>query len=461
MNQSVASLMSRGIKSTIQLTNGTNLSYQSTGVAIYTSTEIDRWFLGDFMSADYIINAEYGVNERETIRATLVATPGQSSITIFGRTNVSRSLINIRASASNSYVSLIVEPASLNVQGSIVSFFANYAKSTLQIKPVNSAGIATNISWVGGINLTSISFTIPTNQISGIILEGYNVSNDLIPDFATVTSWNPSTGYITIGWDTPTTIQSGILQQLDFNRSVEMVSNTTDESTTGFRTILIPQQTTIESSTKNGVLTLNQGGGIYLTADDINNELTISSSAIQSIKVAGQSDINFLDITSSPVLNVVAGEKISIITNPSTASISINSQGISVITDDNLTTTGTDISIFGGNGIATTIVNDALQITNNAYAFGVIKDQASGTIVANELTSVMQLVDGDGIAMTVSTLGSVNRLTVQNTGVLSIANKTGNISISSLISSLNTAQASGTYINTGVNAVAMMYFINS
>jgi hypothetical protein len=412
------------------------------------------------MSADYIINVEHGVNERETIRATLVATPGQSSITIFGRTNVTRPLINIRASASNSYVSLIVEPASLDVQGSIVSFFANYAKSTLPLRPVNSAGVASGISWGGGINLTSLAFNIPTSQLAGIIQQGYNVSNSLLPEFAIVSSWNPSTGNIVIGWDTPTTIQSGNLQQLDFNRSVEMVSNTTDESTQGFKTILVPQQSPIEAPTKNGVLSVLPGDGIMLDTNPTDNEIVISSSSLQTIHVSGNTDLNFPSLE-SPVLNLIAGEKIVINTNPFESSLTISSNGITILTDDNSTTTGTDVTLLGGDGISTTVINDSLYITNTAYAFGVIRDQSNGSMTADGLTSTLQLINGSGINMTVSPIGNINNLTVQNTGVLSIANKTGDISISSLISSLNTAQAAGTYINTGANAVAMMYFMNN
>lgn len=459
MSQSVSSLLSRGIKSTLQLTKGTNLSYQSTGVAIYTSTEIDKWFLGDFMSADYIINAEYGVNERETLRATLVATPGQSSITIFGRTNVTRSLINIRAVASNSHVSLIVEPASLAVQGSIVSFFSNYAKSTLQLKPINSAGIANSISWIGGINLTSLTTTIPLNSLSGIILEGYTVSNNLLPNFATVTAWDQTTGIITISWDTPTTIQSGNLQQLDFNRSVELAANTTIDTAVGFKTIVVPKYQPIEAVSKNGVLYVSPGPGITVNTDANTNELIISNSSLRSIQVADQLTIDFPSV-SSTTLTVVAGDKIAITTDPITSELKIDSLGITVTSDENSSITNTHIPVFGKNGISTSITNNTLYITNTAFSFGVIRDQLNGTIVATDVASTIQLNQGLGINMSVSALGNVNNLTVQNTGVLSIAGKTGDISISSLISSINTAQTAGTYINTGMNAVAMMYFLN-
>jgi len=67
MTQIINSFFSRGNNSTVQLSRGTNLSYQSTGTAIYNSTVIDSWYVGDFISAEYIINAEYGLNERETI----------------------------------------------------------------------------------------------------------------------------------------------------------------------------------------------------------------------------------------------------------------------------------------------------------------------------------------------------------------------------------------------------------
>ena len=193
MTQIINSFFSRGNNSTVQLSRGTNLSYQSTGTAIYNSTVIDSWYVGDFISAEYIINAEYGLNERETIHATLVAMPGQSTITVYGRTSLTRPLLNIRSVSNNSQAQLVVEPAISAVQGTIVTFFANYAKTSQTIKPINSAAQSNGAYWPSVTNATTLTITIPTAQITGNILVGQRVSGTGIPLLATVQSWTPIT----------------------------------------------------------------------------------------------------------------------------------------------------------------------------------------------------------------------------------------------------------------------------
>ena len=230
MTQIANTFFTRGSNSTIQLARGTNLSYQSTGLAIYTSTEIDTWYIGDFVSAEYIINAEYGLNERETIHATLVAMPGQSSITVYGRTSLTRPLINVRSSATNSHAGLIVEPASSMVQGSIITLFANYAKTSLPVKPMNAPAITGACYWNVAYNATTLTINVPLSTVTGTILVGQRVTNSLLPVNALVKSWSPvsntsGVGALVITGFLSTTILAGVNQQLTFTTSPTQLNN--------------------------------------------------------------------------------------------------------------------------------------------------------------------------------------------------------------------------------------------
>ena len=299
MTQIANTFFTRGSNSTIQLARGTNLSYQSTGLAIYTSTEIDTWYIGDFVSAEYIINAEYGLNERETIHATLVAMPGQSSITVYGRTSLTRPLINVRSSATNSHAGLIVEPASSVVQGSIITLFANYAKTSLPVKPMNAPAITGACFWNAVYNATTLTINVPLSTVTGTILVGQRVSNSLLPVNALVKSWTPvsntpGVGVLVITGFLSTSILAGVNQQLTFTTSPAQLNNLLNiiQPVRSFSSIIIPGQTTIDAKVSDDYLNLKAENGIKITSNQSDRSITIKNQGITQISVLGQSDIN-------------------------------------------------------------------------------------------------------------------------------------------------------------------------
>ena len=299
MTQIANTFFTRGSNSTIQLARGTNLSYQSTGLAIYTSTEIDTWYIGDFVSAEYIINAEYGLNERETIHATLVSMPGQSSITVYGRTSLTRPLINVRSSATNSHAGLIVEPASSNVQGSIITLFANYAKTSLPVRPMNAPAIAGACYWNHAYNATTLTINVPLSTVTGTILVGQRVSNPLLPVNALVKSWTPvsstaGVGALVITGFLSTTILAGVNQQLTFTTSPTQLNNLLNviQPVRSFSSIIIPGQRTVDAKVADDYLNLKAENGIKITSNQSDRSITIKNQGITQISVPGQSDIN-------------------------------------------------------------------------------------------------------------------------------------------------------------------------
>jgi hypothetical protein len=299
MTQIANTFFTRGSNSTIQLARGTNLSYQSTGLAIYTSTEIDTWYIGDFVSAEYIINAEYGLNERETIHATLVAMPGQSSITVYGRTSLTRPLINVRSSATNSHAGLIVEPASSGVQGSIITLFANYAKTSLPVRPMNAPAITGACYWNHAYNATTLTINVPLSTVTGTILVGQRVSNPLLPVNALVKSWTPVSGVPGVGaliitGFLSTTILAGANQQLTFTTSPTQLNNLLNviQPVRSFSSIIIPGQKTVDATVADDYLNLKAENGIKITSNQHDRSIIIKNQGITQISVPGQSDIN-------------------------------------------------------------------------------------------------------------------------------------------------------------------------
>lgn len=113
----------------LSLTNNTQLAYKGSWIQIYPDTEIDRWYVGDYSSANYTITVEFSSNKKEVLQVLIVARPDQASVTIFGRTSIDDSLVNITATVNDSYVSVIANATDTSFIGAKLIFYAMYAET--------------------------------------------------------------------------------------------------------------------------------------------------------------------------------------------------------------------------------------------------------------------------------------------------------------------------------------------
>ena len=457
MTALATTFFSKGLNSTVQLARGTGLSYQNTGVAIYNSTEIDRWAVSDFISVEYIINAEFGNNERETINAILVAMPGQSSITIYGRTSLKRQLLNIRSSATNSYATLIVEPASIATQGTIVTFFGNYAKTSKLLVPVNSSATANLASWASVTSATSLTITVTTSSLTGNIFVGQRVSNSNLPTISTVTSWNSGTGTLVIGGFQATNISAQTNQQLIFNTGPAQLASITNtiEPSRNFGSIIVSSQPTVNAMSTEDFINFLPGYGIGITTNSTNKQITFTNLGFMQVAVAGQ---NTLDATAinSPTLNVVAGSNITLTTNNLTNSLTIASQGIIVTTQDLTSTKSLAFAIQGAGNIITSTSSGVITISSTVNPYIKFTDSAGNSATSTLTNNGFTFTNGLGINAVISP--SSYSMTITNTGVLSVGNITGAISATQLVGVIN---SSSTYVNVTPPALALGYFLSS
>ena len=100
----------RGLRNTLRLKKGTNWSVKGSEIPIPTDTEIDTWFVGEFSSAVYEIVAEYGKNDVEHINVKISARPEQASVTVSGRNNNGRDLVDFSATVDASKVIVTASP---------------------------------------------------------------------------------------------------------------------------------------------------------------------------------------------------------------------------------------------------------------------------------------------------------------------------------------------------------------
>ena len=118
----------KGLRGTILLANS-HFSYGSTWKAVETSLPLDKWYQGDFSSAEYTINIELGKDKKEIIKCLLTASPNEASVVVYGRASTTTDLVTVTAQVTNSYVELVLSPKADATKGCKASFSATYFKS--------------------------------------------------------------------------------------------------------------------------------------------------------------------------------------------------------------------------------------------------------------------------------------------------------------------------------------------
>jgi len=126
---------SKGAKNTVALKGGTNFSYIGPWVKLMESpiqTRLDRWHLGEFCAVEYSIVADFDTTNREIVKCIVTAGKDIADLTIYGRSNLGASILNITATVNNSYVDIIVTPSnedSTVLAGAKVLYQATYFKT--------------------------------------------------------------------------------------------------------------------------------------------------------------------------------------------------------------------------------------------------------------------------------------------------------------------------------------------
>ena len=88
----VSKLFGKGDKNTLLMKNGLNFSYNGPYATVVEGLILDRFHVGTFCSAEYTISIDYDTNNKEIIRALVVGSPSNSSVTIYGRSNLGNDL---------------------------------------------------------------------------------------------------------------------------------------------------------------------------------------------------------------------------------------------------------------------------------------------------------------------------------------------------------------------------------
>ena len=328
-----------GVKNTLFLKNGVNFYNRGPWRQIFQDTEIDRWYVGDFAAANYIISVEYDSQKKETMSILVVARPDQATYTVYGRASIDDPLITISATVNDSYLSLKLSPIIEGYEGVRAIYFAQYFATLTDLeRPVPLTYLVDEEDLGGGggggdipdggsggssnANLSAIDRTLtPTSSGTfdvGIALKRFR---DL---------------YLSNGIDL-----GGAIISNNGNGAIELPDGTTvgGNELKSFGTISVSGEADVDSIILNDNLTLIAGSGMTISTNASNRSITLSSSggggtgggtsanAFGVVSVAGQSTIRA--DSASDTLTFVAGSGIAITTNATSDRITITNTGSS------------------------------------------------------------------------------------------------------------------------------------
>ncbi len=125
----IAKYITSGLQNTLLIKNNSGFSYGGPWKGITDNTLVDRWHVGDFVSAEYTISAEYDTDNREILKCLVVASASRAKLNVYSRLSTNTELVEIRAVVNDSYIDIFASPKSTKLQGSKLIFTAKYFTS--------------------------------------------------------------------------------------------------------------------------------------------------------------------------------------------------------------------------------------------------------------------------------------------------------------------------------------------
>jgi hypothetical protein len=201
-----------------------------------------------------------------------------------------------------------------------------------------------------------------------------------------------------------------------------------------FKEFSVNSNTSVVADQFNDVLDFNAGTGIQLTVTSTNDQINITNTGVTSL-VAGtamtvSASTGVVTVNNAGVTAITAGLGMS--RNTATGTVTIVNEGI--------------VDVDAGNGIsvgARDATTGKVIVTNTApagNAYRIFATAGEPSLTARSTADTITLIEGSGINITntVASGGLTNRITLDNTGVLSLtagngvtlSGSTGNITVS-------------------------------
>ena len=411
----------------LSLKNNTQLAYKGSWVQVYPNTEIDRWYVGDYSSANYTITVEFNSNKKEVLQVLIVARPDQASVTVFGRTSIDDSLVNITATVNNSYVSVIANATDSSFLGSKLIFYAMYAETITPLSVADATSFVDSSEGGGGYDggggtsgggassFSELTGQIALGQIPNTLITPakLNLTASLLPT-ADVTYDLGSASY---RWKdlylSGSSIKLGSATITATGSAVNLPVGTTigGSSVSGFSTVEVSGQSSIVADTAGDTLTFVAGPGIAITTSAGTDTITITNTGSGGGGASGVSSgtatrLAYYSSTGSVVqdsgANLTWSGTLLAVTGSISASSAITVNGSNVLTAASLPSAFSTISVAGQTNVVADTTSDTLTfiagtgITITTSASGDSVTFASSPSSLTELTDVTLTTPSDG-----------------------------------------------------------------
>lgn len=371
----------------LSLKNNTHLAYKGSWIQVYPDTEIDRWYVGDYSSANYTITVEFDSNKKEVLQVLVVARPDQASVTVFGRTSIDDSLVNITATVNNSYVSVIANATDTSFLGSKLIFHAMYAETITPLTVAEATSFVDSTEGGGGYDggggtggggassFSELTGQIALSQIPNTLITPakLNLSASLLP----TTDVTYDLGSASYRWKdlylSGSSIKLGSATITSTGSAINLPAGTTinGSSVTAFATVDVSGQSSLVADTASDTLTFVAGPGIAITTSAGTDTITITNTGSGGGGASGVSSgtatrLAYYASTGSVIQdsgsNLTWSGSLLTVTGSISASVGITVNGNNVITAADLPSTFSTISVAGQTNVVADTSSDTLTL---------------------------------------------------------------------------------------------------
>lgn len=385
----------------LSLKNNTQLAYKGSWVQVYPNTEIDRWYVGDYSSANYTITVEFNSNKKEVLQVLIVARPDQASVTVFGRTSIDDSLVNITATVNNSYVSVIANATDSSFVGSKLIFYAMYAETITPLSVADATSFVDSSESGGGYDGgggTSGGGASSFSELTGQIALGQIPNTLITPAKLNLTASLLPTADVTYD------LGSASYRWKDLYLSGSSIKLGSATITATGTAINLPAGTTINGASVNAFSSVDVSGQPSIVADSAGDTLTFVAGPGISITTSAGTDTITITNTGS------GGGGASGVSSGTATRLAYYSSTGSVVQDSgaNLTWSGTLLAVTGSISASSAITvngSNVLTAASLPNTFSTISVAGQSNVVADTSSDTLTLIAGTGVVITTSASG--------------------------------------------------------
>jgi plastocyanin len=385
----------------LSLKNNTQLAYKGSWVQVYPNTEIDRWYVGDYSSANYTITVEFNSNKKEVLQVLIVARPDQASVTVFGRTSIDDSLVNITATVNNSYVSVIANATDSSFLGSKLIFYAMYAETITPLSVADATSFVDSTEGGGGYDGgggTSGGGASSFSELTGQIALGHIPNTLITPAKLNLTASLLPTADVTYD------LGSASYRWKDLYLSGSSIKLGSATITATGSAVNLPVGTTIGGSSVSGFSTVEVSGQSSIVADTAGDTLTFVAGPGIAITTSAGTDTITITNTGS------GGGGASGVSSGTATRLAYYSSTGSVVQDSgaNLTWSGTLLAVTGSISASSAITvngSNVLTAASLPSAFSTISVAGQTNVVADTTSDTLTFIAGTGMTITTSAAG--------------------------------------------------------